>query len=356
MKKFTSLIFEINIIIFTSQIFFQTCKEKKPEDFFTNGKKAILTGFENSTEKLSADYCKSCHFETHSERESGAHAKAWTNVRFQDGFQSEKKDWCIYCHAPLEIQKDEILNSKNFLGNRFASEGINCAVCHIRNGKIHSPNANKNSAHEVIEYSIMNRSEFCASCHEFSFPEKFHPEILYSKEPMQSTFTDWKNSESERTCQSCHLKGHELIGVTDGKIFKNLIEKVDFEISEKNLLSISVQLGKSIGHNFPTGDLFRSVVLEVSTSSTFKHLIFSKKFARFYSAGNLENGFVWNRNLLNDTTIPPNQNSIHLTLDIPDGGFLFARLIYYFHDTELGGKTNLLKSQNEWILWKAKIR
>ena len=125
----------ILVLLFLA-IIYVDCKNEPRTPLFPKGVQPVLTGYEVSPEKLSSSHCKSCHKETHSQWEKSLHSKAWTDPIFQEAFKIEKMEWCINCHAPLNSQKQEYLKQKTQGGYSLLDEGINCAACHVREGKV----------------------------------------------------------------------------------------------------------------------------------------------------------------------------------------------------------------------------
>ena len=314
-------------------------KEKPHKQLFSNGFHAALTGAENMPEKISSEYCGRCHSDIYRNWKMERHANSWTNDLFQKAYKIETKDWCIHCHAPLEMQKISIKNGNENAGLIHESEGINCAGCHIRNGK-------------GVSLEYLKKPEFCAECHQFNFPvfqgENFH----YSSHPMQDTFQEWKKSNSKKTCQECHFKNHRLEGPHSKDWLKE--QFTDFTaFTDGGPVTISFKL-KDHGHRSPTGDLFRSFVLEASTDHGFKKIYFRKKWARFFMDGFLEKNVIWKRNLKVNSGFFPEESSVSVTIDRP-ADVIYARFIYYFHDPDLGGKTDLPPEKTQIIIWQKKI-
>lgn len=316
---------------------------------FDKGVRSVRTGWENEKYKLSSEYCKNCHLSSHNHWKDSSHAKSWKNPLFQRSYSLEPSPWCINCHAPLYIQKEEIYEMKNTnFGNSYlADEGINCAVCHVRGGKIYGHRMNINPSHEVVMAKNLSSPEYCAGCHEFHFPITKNGKFIFSEEIMQGTYSEWKDSGQKKTCIQCHWKDHELNGPHTPEFLKKMISDIQVEFIDSSLLRISFSILRKRAHNFPSGDLFRSLVLEVSGDSNFKNMIFSRKFARFFGMGKADTDSIWNRTLVSNSTIPFNQDEISTTIDIPSQKILYVRIMYYFHDPELGGEISIEESKLE---------
>ncbi|MBK8399160.1 MAG: hypothetical protein IPL26_28455 [Leptospiraceae bacterium] len=327
---------------------FVSCKQVD-NPIFPKGIFSVTTGWEGKR-SLSSGECKFCHNKTHSEWKEGMHAKSWTDPLFQNAFRIERQEWCVNCHAPLSEQKKEFI-SGNYSDESLLNEGINCVSCHVRNGKVLGFKNFKNEFHEVIKYEYLSTSEFCENCHQFNFPIFEKNKIHYSQEPMQNTFAEWKISSSTRSCQDCHYDGHRLLGNHDPKRLLKDFSDIQYEFSEKGLLHISFQLKNNRAHILPTGDLFHSIQLEIATDKDYKNIHFRKKWARKYGIGNIEGNTFWNRKLIQNSGFTPEDENISLTIDSPTSAkVLFVRLVYYFHDEELGGRNDLPPKEKMYII------
>lgn len=343
-------------IIIGLYLFFaiESCKFEKP--IFPNGLESVKTGWEKNDTKLFINSnCLYCHsdIDIHKDR----HSFSWKSELFQEAIKIENREWCINCHAPLSKQKeiyyrklrnDTSLTSVDY---QLLSEGINCVSCHVRDGKILGTKNSKEGYHEVINSNI-DKSEFCANCHQFNFPIFNRDSIEYSKVPMQNTYKEWKSTEQQESCQFCHYSKHELKGPYDTKWF--LEQFYDFEVElEKDILTISFRLAKHRGHNLPSGDLFRSLVLEVSQDEKFKSIHISKTWSRKYAKLNRSEHNSYFRHLETDTTLPNSKKKVHLVFDRPPFSSFYVRLIYYYHDKKLGGDT--LVKNSSLLIYQKKV-
>lgn len=215
--------------------------------------------------------CGVCHKEIYSEWEKTRHRVAFTNELYKKSHEKEPLIWCLNCHAPFlkaggnpEKLEDRILKE----------EGISCLVCHKRGDKILTARIPQNSKeHSYIEVKEMRRSEFCENCHQFNFPVGTgnvpHKDFKFSNQPMQNTFTEWQMSYffGKETCQDCHMKPkdgyrtHLFPGGHNADYLSNtFFLKLDrISNSEAKIIIIA----KHLGHAFPTGDLFRNLVIRL---------------------------------------------------------------------------------------------
>ncbi len=242
-------------------------------------------------ESLRAEDCGSCHQDVYTDWRTTRHAVAWTNDVFQDGFRADQRDTCVYCHAPLKEQSAEIFaNWKYYADHRppfaqlamppgtdLAREGVNCAVCHLRDGKILTANAEQRSlAHDFRYEPRLNDGSFCANCHEFNFPVFYQGKVAGETEtPMQTTFTEWRNYSATaravgrpvKNCRGCHMPGdrHTFRGAHDLKLLKSSIK---IEAIRMQGACRFILRSMNTGHENPTGDLFRHYTLETAADGT----------------------------------------------------------------------------------------
>ncbi len=254
-----------------------SCLKSDPSPLIFNQGITSLPPDSVSSQYLSANSCKECHYKQYSEWENSMHKKSYSNRLFISAIKKENQTWCINCHTPLNEQSKHFTETDtghvipNYKNSDLLDEGINCSVCHVRGDMIYTSSfpgisARFNSPHKLSYDPYLKSPEFCAGCHEFSFPEQIKP-ITLSNSPMQSTYTEWKKSGEKRTCQNCHFShgNHTLPGPhTKGFIKSNL--DLDFRIINTPMETFAVIINFSfdkIGHNFMTGDLFRSESINI---------------------------------------------------------------------------------------------
>lgn len=327
----------------------------EPKPIFPKGLSSVETGWEDKR-SLSAKECMQCHKDTHREWSEGMHAKAWIDPLFQNAFKLEPRQWCINCHAPLSRQKIEFY-TPTYTDKALLNEGINCAACHVREGKVLGSKNFKDEFHEVVKSDYISTSQFCENCHQFNFPRFENEKIHYSKEPMQNTFEEWKHSGSSRECQSCHYDGHRLLGNHDTERLLKDFSEIEYEFSGKGLLFLNFALTSKRAHILPTGDLFHSIQFEVSKDPQFKKIYYRKRWSRYYGLGSLGGNTFWNRSLIRNTGIRPEEENITITIDAPpDDSPLYARIVYYFHDEELGGRNDLPEDKKMTVIRQTVIK
>jgi cytochrome c554/c'-like protein len=130
-----------------------------------------------SLPSLNAKNCGFCHREFYEEWSTTIHSQAWTDPYFQvDWVFDGKQQICKNCHIPLDRQQEHkvlgfddeekwhpILEPNPAFDPQLQHEGVTCAACHLRNGKILGPNGGENAAHPVEK--LANPNEVCFKCH-----------------------------------------------------------------------------------------------------------------------------------------------------------------------------------------------
>jgi hypothetical protein len=99
---------------------------------------------------LSARECGACHEEIYREWRTTIHSQAWTDPYFQSDWRFDgSQQICRNCHTPLDRQQpqvvlgfrdtdkwDPILEPNPDFNPGLQQEGVTCAACHLREGRI----------------------------------------------------------------------------------------------------------------------------------------------------------------------------------------------------------------------------
>ena len=209
-------------------------------ELFSQGREPL--DLRSKPELINASACTSCHAEEGAAWEQSAHHRASTNKRYA---VATPQPWCKNCHAPVT-----------------ASEGVNCATCHVRDNQVLTPHRVTTSAHTSRFEPSMTQSSFCSGCHDFHFPTQMQmpiaDHVTDSSELLQSVFAEWTQTQSG-TCQSCHVQGHRFITGRKKDTITVSAKQCDGETNVRLRV-------KGVGHAFPTGDPFRRAIVEVWNS------------------------------------------------------------------------------------------
>lgn len=324
-------------------------QEIPPDVLFHRGTAPVLTGWERNPEKLSSDYCLPCHEDSHQAWKQGMHSQAWTSAIFQRAYEFERRDWCVHCHAPL---RQDMQGAESW-----ADEGVNCATCHVREGRIlglSSMSASGPQGHDVVATPYLGTPEFCAECHQFNFPKSFDNTVSYSHQPMQDTYREWQRSGLAR-CQDCHYSGHQLMGPHNPAWMREQFTDFQWEPLNDELLHLSFAVAPR-GHRTPTGDLFRSLVFRLARDKGLKDILYEKRWGRFFGTGWIQANEISTHALRSNSGLKPADMRVSLTLDTPATGPIYGALIFYYHDPFFAGEGKGRDEGSSLRLWTDTLR
>lgn len=180
---------------------------------------------------LSAETCGNCHEEMYREWKVSTHARAWTDPQFRaelkksrghhsgddDGTSGDDVGWmCVNCHAPLKNQlerlvvglEDDNIGKPKYVDNPSYSpglenEGITCASCHVRDGKVYGPYGDTDAPHPTAKDQKFLNEKVCTQCHqaEAKWPSRNLACFFRTGEEWRAS----KYAERGESCQTCHM-------------------------------------------------------------------------------------------------------------------------------------------------------
>ncbi|MGN6105077.1 MAG: multiheme c-type cytochrome, partial [Kofleriaceae bacterium] len=234
--------------------------------------------------------------------------------------------WCVNCHAPLTTQQRDLSGPR-------AAQGVDCASCHVRAGRLVSARRAQGSPHDTITEPSFGSPAFCADCHQFTFPVlEDGRAVAMTRHPMQNTvasFTAGPYAGERDGCMSCHgsRHGHAFAGAHDRGMLEGALEVAWCRSADAPRIAVSVR-NAAAGHNVPTGDIHRHMYLRVWRSSAPESMFqayFGRRFEPAPDGGKRTN---W------DSTIAPGASrrfSIELAaLGEDDGEPLNLELVYVY--------------------------
>jgi len=126
---------------------------------------------------LSAKECGGCHADFYAEWRTTIHSQAWTDPYFQaDWTFDNSQHVCRNCHTPLDRQQphtilgfrdkdkwDPVLEPNPAFDPELQHEGVTCAACHLREGKIVGVLGDTNAPHPVK--LLEDPNQICIRCH-----------------------------------------------------------------------------------------------------------------------------------------------------------------------------------------------
>jgi hypothetical protein len=236
---------------------------------------------------LSAKECGRCHQEIYREWAGSMHGQAWIEPYFQVDFAFDGSlQICLNCHTPLVNQQrdlvlgfrdrdkfDPILSPNPGYDAALRDEGVTCAVCHVRNGRIVGPFRTENAPHPVEYDPDMSQGmRPCQKCHVVSGKRW---DTFYSIPPC-GTVAEIEKGGQAIDCVGCHMspakrpaaggmtvrKGssHQFQGGHEPKRVKDAL-KVDYRLRDDALVVKLTNVGAA--HDLPTGTPDRHLTLEV---------------------------------------------------------------------------------------------
>jgi hypothetical protein len=250
-------------------------------------------------ELLQASACAGCHPAEHAEWAGSRHAAAWTNGIFQREYRDVPRRWCVHCHAPLTPQVAEVAAG----GGALADDGVSCAVCHVRGGRLVARRRGTASPHDTVVRADFGSAAFCADCHQFPFP-RFGADrepVGLSGFPMQDTvgqFTRGPYGEASHGCLDCHGSpaGHAFRGGHDVGMLAAAVRHALCRDGDRVVLALT---NAGAGHNVPTGDVHRHALARLWRPSAPEALVEIFLGRRFEPADDGGKRTVW------DSSLPP---------------------------------------------------
>jgi hypothetical protein len=167
-------------------------------------------------DSVSAKECEGCHEEIYAEWKESMHGKAWIDPYFQVDYKYDgSQQICLNCHTPLENQQknlvlgfkdrdkfNPILKPNTEYDSSLRDEGVTCAVCHIRDGKIVGPFETDNAPHPLIVDTEMTYGiKPCERCH-VVIGERW--DTFYRIHPC-GTVAEITERGQEPDCVGCHM-------------------------------------------------------------------------------------------------------------------------------------------------------
>jgi nitrate/TMAO reductase-like tetraheme cytochrome c subunit len=254
---------------------------------FPSGLPITIGDVPDGLANVTAQGCNGCHYQAHDDWKKSAHAGAGQSATFNTALKrAANSTACVQCHLPLAVQHASLaagyiegdlarphLQANPAFDATLMAEGVGCAACHVREGKIISTRAIQGAPHPVVRSSELGTSAFCATCHQLSFPE--------SDKASYDTHGEWASTPYAAAgvrCQDCHMPPKP--GVATATRFAATPDhgvKADLARALTALVdvpSVAVERGSSFdlqvklqntgaGHHVPTGNPYKKLVITV---------------------------------------------------------------------------------------------
>jgi hypothetical protein len=167
-------------------------------------------------DSLSAEECGGCHEAIYEEWSESMHARAWVDPYYQIDYVFDGS-WqiCLNCHIPLENQQEDlvvgfrdkemfkpILEPNPNFDPVLQNEGVTCAVCHVREGRIVGTFETEDAPHAVsYDPEMSSGIQYCEQCHVVSGDRW---DTFYSIPPC-GTVAEIREGGGEIDCVGCHM-------------------------------------------------------------------------------------------------------------------------------------------------------
>lgn len=264
--------------------------------------------------------CVRCHAGVAATHDGSLHAASWTDPSFQRGYAIEPTAFCRSCHAPESAPQAE--------PDAWArAVGVTCVTCHSPEGTrgvLASARTNEisHAPHEIVRLDDFG-TRACVACHDFAFPGAAS---LGARGRMQKTALEHaESSDRARPCASCHMPRvptratHAFAASRDLPALTAALDVTAVRDPQTDHV-VWTLTSKGVGHAFPTGDLFRRLVLRVRTPRG----TIERPFERSFRSTRDATGAVI-RSESNDTRLRP---AHPVRIDLPLPGPLSWQLLY----------------------------
>lgn len=194
--------------------------------------------------------CEGCHAPIAREWRASLHAQAFRHSTFQRAYAVEPMPFCVGCHAPLTDATAPRAPE--------ADLGVACVACHPGGARTAARGAPASAADRA-----------CARCHEFPYPDG-----LAAGRLLQRTASEHAaSSVSHVSCIQCHMPrtpgaaGHldHSFAASRDEALVRAAARITARL-EPGAVVVRFER-RAVGHAFPTGDLFRRLVVTVSTDA-----------------------------------------------------------------------------------------
>ena len=275
--------------------------------------------------------CAGCHQQIAAEWRSSFHARSQRDESYQLAFALEPSPFCQGCHAPEADPSQPVPELA-------ADLGVACVTCHVVRDQLLSATSPAHfgaAPHASLRSAEFAGVEACARCHEFAFPESA---LSHRPELMQSTVREHAQASTRGvSCASCHLpsvgegsarhRSHAFPGGHDANFVKAAlrVEAARCAVG-RACFTLSTQ---SVGHAFPTGDLFRRLEISVEAVGPDDQVVSSARrfLSRHWSNEPEPTGTV--RRVTRDDRPTETPLEVELELDGPVAAFPIAWRVSY---------------------------
>lgn len=254
---------------------------------FPSGLPVDISQVPSGLANITAQGCNACHGAVHDAWAGSAHARAGRSPVFQEALKrAGQSTACVQCHRPVTAQHPQLaagyiegdLSRPNLKPNdafdaTLMAEGVGCAACHVRDGKIVSTRAVADAPHPVAYSGELGSSEMCSTCHQLSYPG--------SKQAFYNTYGEWKatpHAAAGMQCQDCHMPTVATPSMASGfagqadhsftpklpRALTVLVDLKDDQVHRGTPLEVGVRIQNTgAAHHVPTGSPYKTLSFTV---------------------------------------------------------------------------------------------
>jgi hypothetical protein len=233
-------------------------------------------GLPTGLASVSAQSCNACHIQEYDAWRTSGHATTGSEA-FQAHANEVGSPICLGCHQPLTAQRRDLVsfdggdvnrpvNAPNGAWNGvLESEGITCAACHIREGRVVAAQLLDvaPAAHGQLGWtSAFAQSDGCASCHQLSWAG--------ASEPLYDTWGEWERSGYKKAgvgCVNCHMPagaGHALLA-DPARAFTVDVKLTGPTTTRGETIAADIVVTNTgAGHAMPSGSPWSTIELRIA--------------------------------------------------------------------------------------------
>lgn len=268
--------------------------------------------------------CLRCHPYEARTWSASRHRTAFVDEVFQAEWSPHAQAACVRCHAPrADAEAPE---------GEAAANGIDCVVCHVRDGTVLGLHAAPDAPHPIRVEPALATSEACADCHDFSFA-RVAPTPYDTSQPLQRTLREHAEVAERGPCGECHLRDgdrvtHAMPGARDPALLARALRVEASAAIDGSEVVVTLALSSEAGHAVPTGDMFRRLEVRAwSGREPPASVTLQRRFARVGAA----------IREVEDARVPP-RGARTVTLRVPRARTVHWQILWLALDPELAAR------------------
>lgn len=217
-------------------------------------------------EAAANDGCVGCHTDVARSWQASLHARAFVDDVFRRAFAVEPLAFCRDCHAPERTAAGGPDPTREALG-------VACVTWHdpAGRGEVLAAPRGAGESDTPLPHAVRREAAFataaaCAGCHDFPFPDveaRGHDGLRMQRTAVEHLASPF----AERSCAACHMpkdataagrRGHGFSVAGDEEFLRGALAAQVTRDGERVVVDLAP---RRVGHAFPTGDLFRRLLV-----------------------------------------------------------------------------------------------